>query len=206
MMRLLPALAALLLAAAPALAEPFEIGEDDHTPNEAVFTSTAPLVKFRGRTSNIKGNADILLDRISASRGEFDVDLASLETGMKFRDKHMRSVLETDKFPAAHFKILGIKSAAVKVIANTPLPLAIDGEITIHGITKSVTMPSEIVYFAEDPKVREGRWAQLTSTFKIRLTDFGIKLSPTTLGPKVNNDVTIEITAMAKATGIAQKQ
>lgn len=191
--------AILAVLAAPAMARPFAVAEDRHTPNEVTFMSRAPLVRMVGRTSQVSGVADIDLADITKSTGRFEVPLATLETGIKMRDGHLRDTLDTEKFPTAQFVVKTIATKAPKLAAGEPHDLDVDGTLTIHGVTRAVRVPATIVYYPEDRDVRgPGDWIMLSTSFKIKLTDYEIPLGPKILGPKVNNEVTISIDAMAR--------
>lgn len=198
-------LAAVLIlgAAAPALAaDLFAVAEDMHTPNEVSFTSTAPLVKFTGRTARVQGSATVDVRDVSRSTGEFRVDLASLDTGIKLRDEHMRKFLETGAYPEATFKVRKVRSKVKSLPENRPVSVFVDGDLTIHGTTRHVTLPAEATFLPQtDPEFRAGDWVKLSSTFGVRMTDYGIRIPSMILGPKVNNDVEIGIQAMARAEG-----
>lgn len=192
--------AMLVLAAAPALARPFAVAADRHTPNEVTFTSKAPLVRMVGRTSQVSGIADINLDDLNKSTGRFEVPLGTLETGIQMRDGHMRDVLATDQFPTAQFVIKKVSARTPKATAGDAVDLDVDGTLTIRGVSKDLRVPASLVYYPEDQDVRgPGDWVMLSTSFRIKLTDFQVPLSPKTLGPKVANDVTIAIDAMARS-------
>lgn len=196
----LPLAAALLAVfAGPALAKPFVVSEDRHTPNEVTFTSRAPLVRMVGRTSQVSGIADIDLNDITKSTGRFDVPLATLETGIKMRDGHMREALNTEQFPMAQFVVKKISAATIRVSPEQPHEVDVDGTLTIRGVTRDIRVPATIVYYPENKDVRApGEWVMLSTAFKIKLTDYEVPLGAKILGPKVANEVTIAIDAMAR--------
>lgn len=73
--------------------------------NHVSFTSIAPLEEIVGKTSIVTGYVS-LPDGASPAKGEVHVDLASLDTGLSLRNKHMReNHLETDKYPEAMFQL-----------------------------------------------------------------------------------------------------
>ncbi len=196
--------AALLVAiASPVMAANlFAVAQDMHTPNEVSFTSTAPLVKFTGRTAQVLGSANIDIRDLGRSSGEFAVNLASLDTGIKLRDEHMRNFLETSRYPEARFKVRTIRSKVKSLPENKPVSVFVDGDLTIHGVTRAVTLPAELTFLPQtDADFRAGDWVKLASTFDVKMTDFGIKVPSMILGPKVNNEVQIGIQTMARAGG-----
>lgn len=195
-------LAAALVVAHPstAQAKSFAIAEDRHTPNEITFTSRAPLVRMVGRTSKVSGVADIDLQDITRSTGRFEVPLATLETGIKLRDEHMRDTLDTERFPTAQFVVRKVSARSPKVVPEQPHEVDVDGTLTIRGVTREIRVPATVVYYPENKDVRgPGDWVMLSTSFKIKLTDYGIPLGPKVLGPKVADEIVLAIDAMARS-------
>lgn len=194
--------AAFVAAGAPALAAPraYAIDADKHSPNEASFTSKAAIVKFTGRTPKVTGEAKLDPQDVAKAAGAVTVDLASLDTGIELRNEHMRGKLESDKFPTATFKFTAIKVPGNKLAANTPVLGTATGTMTLHGVTRPLTAPVELTHLPEtDAKYRPGDWVHLSSTFKIKMTDYGIALPAGVLGVKVADELDIAIDGMAKA-------
>ncbi len=84
-----------------------ELGEQ----NRVRFVSRTPLESFEGKTSRVDGFVQLEgggLDgptHLEQSRFYFEVDLASLRTGIGLRDRHMReNYLETARYPFATFQ------------------------------------------------------------------------------------------------------
>lgn len=86
------------------------------------------------RFNNTSGT--IVLDK-AAKTGSVDVviDMKSVDTGYGVFDGHIQGedFLDTAKFPTATFK-------STKVRFNGDKPVAVDGNLTIKGITKAVTL------------------------------------------------------------------
>jgi hypothetical protein len=109
--------------------------------NRVSFLSDAPLEDFRGNTDRIDGFAFIPAGVIG-SEGEmgesefyFEVDLASLDTGMGLRNRHMReNYLKTEQYPFASFSG-GILS--LQELSGGALSVHISGELSIHGVTRN---------------------------------------------------------------------
>ncbi len=200
-MALVPAL--LLALAAPAFAEGYTVAEDDHTVNEVSFTSIAPLVRMVGRTSEVNGQADIDLGRPGAAKGRFVVDLASLQTGIKLRDSHMRKTLEVETYPTAILDVIRVEGAPKALEPGKPARIKAIGRFTLHGVTRDVAIPGTITYLPETKGIRDGNWVELQAAFPLALADFGIPISKSLLGIKVADTVTIDVTAMARA-GVAE--
>jgi polyisoprenoid-binding protein YceI len=196
------AAAALVLVAAPAIAAPrtFAIEADKHNINEASFTSKAAIVKFVGRTPNVSGEAKLDPTDVAKAAGTVSVDLNSLDTGISMRNEHMRGTLESAKYPAATFKFTTIKVTGNKLAPNQPAEGTATGTMTLHGVTKPLTVPVTLTLIPEtDAKYRAGDWVHVESSFKIKMTEYGITMPPSVLGVKVADDQEINVDVMAKA-------
>ena len=145
------------------------------------FTSKAPLETVVGKTGDITGYIDVDPADISGTaRASFEVDLASLKTGIGMRDGHMREqYLEVEKYPKAVFVLKEVKSAEPNTLQdNMPVDLTLLGNFTVHGITKEVEVPATAIYMKEneDTKARlPGDLLHITATFDVYLSDHNIK-------------------------------
>ena len=102
------------------------------------FISTAPLLEFKGVSNHLNGLVD--LDR---NLLDFYVDLNTLETGIRRRDRDMRSsYLNTDQFPFAEFTgeiVTGFDSALER-----EQPVRAKGTFTIHGVEREMEVEGTI--------------------------------------------------------------
>src|SRR3546814_353947 len=83
-----------------------------------------------------KTTGTVVLDQ-AAKQAHVDVtiDMTSIDTGFEMFDGHIQGAdfLDTAKFPTATFK-------STKVIFEGDKPVSIEGNLTIKGITKPVTL------------------------------------------------------------------
>ena len=110
---------------------------------KVVFVSRAANEKFEGKTDRLEGRLSVDPAALGDSATfHFEVDMASLDTGIKMRNQHMReNHLETAKFPTMEF----VPKRAVGLPA--PLPAGMQaqagfqliGDMTLHGVTKEAT-------------------------------------------------------------------
>ena len=102
-----------------------------------------------------------------------EIDTNSVNSNHAARDKHIRSAdfLDVAKFPTASFK-----STAVKPSADGKA--VVEGELTLHGITKPIIIDAEYIGGGKDPwgGFRQG----FSGTTSFALADFGITKN---LGP-----------------------
>ncbi|MEB3198619.1 MAG: YceI family protein [Candidatus Sericytochromatia bacterium] len=195
-------LGALLLTATPAMAatRSYVVEQDMHSVNEVSFTSKAAIVKFVGRTAKFEGEAQIDPSNPAKASGKVIVDLPSLDTGISLRNEHMRGALETEKFPKAVFAFDGIRVPGNRLPADKPVTGMATGSMTIHGVTKKITVPVELTLLPQqDASYRAGDWVHVTSQFKLKVTDYGVQLPKGVFGLKVAEDMDMLIDGMAKA-------
>jgi polyisoprenoid-binding protein YceI len=93
-----------------------------------------------GRTSSVTGSAESTGDgdTLEFSKASFEIDLSTLTSDQSRRDQRIREIgIESDRFPKATFALTKpLKLDAKKVDAS--------GDLTLHGVTKTVTIPLEV--------------------------------------------------------------
>jgi polyisoprenoid-binding protein YceI len=196
--------AALTLVSATTLlaaGKEFKVTEDGK--NYASFTSEATLETINGRTSKVTGT--IVADPASpeTSSTEIVIDLPSIDTGIGMRNDHFRGAgfMDTDKFPSATFKSVSVSSPVKTIEANKPVELKITGDMTIHGVTKRITVPVRVVWIPESELTKSSRgpgdFVHATTNFPIKLSDYGIPV-PQKLVMKLADTVNVNIDVFAK--------
>jgi polyisoprenoid-binding protein YceI len=168
-------LALAALAFAPATESPAaEFAVKPGKDCKVVFTSKAPTETFQGRTDRMQGT--ITLDPSAVGDSitvHLEVDLASLDTGKKMRNQHMReNHLETDKYPKAIFDGAAVLSpAGAKLEPGKPTAFQIEGTFALHGVTRRLRCPAEATF---TPAGKGGTIA-FTAQFSVALPDYQIK-------------------------------
>jgi polyisoprenoid-binding protein YceI len=114
------------------------------------------------------------------------IDAASIRTGNEQRDQHVRSAdfLEVEKYPQIEFV-----STEVRDFDGETFTLA--GELTLHGVTRTVVLQAEFLGVVDDPSGAERTGFSATTT--ISRAAFGVDIQ---LGFGAGNAVvadTIEI-------------
>jgi len=106
-------------------------------------------------------------DDFSNAAIDFTAEAASITTGNADRDAHL---LSADFFDAAQFSTLHFAATSLKKIDGTDFELT--GNLTIHGVTKAVTLAAEFGGLMKDP------WGNIKAGFnisgKINRKDFGL--------------------------------
>ncbi|MGH9225591.1 MAG: YceI family protein, partial [Acidimicrobiales bacterium] len=138
-----------------------------------------------GRTSAITGS--IQLDRpgsqlVVASGAQFEVDVSQLRSDESQRDSRVRTMgLESNRFPKATFLSTGAIEFPASAESGAAVKTDVTGDLTIHGVTKRVTIPL-------DTQINSGR-IEVVGSLTFPFSDFG--MSP----PSIAGIVTVESNA-----------
>jgi polyisoprenoid-binding protein YceI len=148
--------------------------------------------KVRGQfgdfDAEIVTGADPLASTVSAT-----VDLSSIDTGNADRDAHIRSAdfFDVESHPTLSFRSTGIRADGDDFL--------VDGELTLHGVTRPVTLGLEVNGFQHASPFGDVR-AGFSATGEINRKDYGIEFNmPLEGGGVVVGDkvqITIEIEAI----------
>ena len=134
-----------------------------------------------------KTTGKIVLDK-EAKTGSVDVviDTQSVDTGFDVFNGHIQGedFLDTAKYPTATFK-------STKVRFEGDKPVAVDGELTIKGVTKPVTLT--ITSFINQPHPMMKKDAiGANATTKISRTEFNAGKYAPNVGDEVTIDLAVE--------------
>ena len=142
-----------------------------------------------GTFNKIKGSATMEGEDPSTLKVDVTIEAASVDTGNEKRDQHLRTpdFLDVAKYPTITF-------VSRKVAKAEPGKLKVTGDLTIHGVTREITVDLEgPTSEVKDPWGGFRRGA--TGTTRIDRRDFGITWN-TPLdsgGMLVGNEVTIYV-------------
>ena len=156
--------------------------------------------KIRHLFSNVPGRFDRYEGAVeydpknpSSWAASATIQIASINTNAEARDQHLKSAdfFDAEKFPVMTFKSTGVAGAAEN-------GAKLNGDLTLHGVTKPVTLDLQIHGSGKDMqgKVRAG----FTATAKINRKDFGVAWNKVmeggglVLGDEV--DITIDVEAV----------
>lgn len=184
---LLTGLCAIALSRAAWGAETYKI-DPMHT---SVGFSVAHMVisNVKGKFDEFEGTVTMDNNQIQAAQGT--IQTKSVNTGVEARDKDLRSAnfLDVQKYPTITFQT----KSSTKDGENTVLV----GDFTIHGVTKSLSLPVKVLGPIKDPmgNMRIG----FEGKTKINRKDFGLTYSKVleTGGLVVGDEVEIQINAEA---------
>ena len=184
--------AALLLSAAasaPAWAAPEVYTVDGtHTFPRFSYSHFGLSMQTSGFNST---TGTVTLDKV-AKTGAVDItiDMKSVDTGYTTFNEHIQGedFLDTAKYPSATFK-------STKVHFEGDKPVAIDGNLTIKGVTKPVTL--KVTHFATKlhPMMKKEA-VGANATTVIKRSDFNLSKYVPNVGDEVT--ITVSLEAVAK--------
>lgn len=147
------------LAAAATLFGGFAMADNykiDNAHTAALFSVT------HLKTSNTRGRFNKISGTFSDGAISIEIDVSSLDTNDAKRDKHLRG---PDFFNAKQFPKMTFKSTAWSGDS-------LKGKLTIHGVTKSVTVTTKKIGEGKDPWGGFRRGYDVN--FTIKRSDFGM--------------------------------
>ncbi len=108
-------------------------------------------------------------------------DANSIDTNDKKRDAHLKS---PDFFDVRQYPTITFKTTRV---SSTPNGMKLSGNLTMHGVTKQVTIPLKYLGEGKGPygKYRCG----FSSQFTVKRSDFGMK----GMIPHIGDDISITL-------------
>jgi len=156
--------------------------------------------KVHGRFTLWGGSLEIDDDDITKSRVDVTIDAGSVDTREDKRDAHLKSAdfFDVEKFPALTFKSTSVEKVSDEEITIT-------GDLSLHGVTKSVKLAVELGGQAKDP------WGGIRTGFSAKTSinrkDFGLgwnavlETGGVLVGEKI--EITLEIEAIRAAAAVA---
>ncbi|NRQ38177.1 YceI family protein [Nonomuraea sp. NN258] len=142
--------------------------EIDPVHSDVSFTVRHMMVsKVRGRFATFAGEIvtgeDVTRSSVTAS-----IDPASVDTGNRLRDKDLRSgrFLDAENHPLWTFRSTGVRADAGG--------FAVDGELTVKGVTRPVTLAVELNGVGPDGD--GGTRAGFSASATIDRNDFGVDI------------------------------
>ena len=125
------------------------------------------ISKVRGTFKTWKGTVDFDAQNPAASKVTVSIDATSIDTQEPKRDEHLRSpdFFHTEKFPQITF-------AGTKFEKLSEEKFRLVGDLTIHGVTRSVELETQYLGGGKDP------WGNERIAFEARTAvnrkDFGL--------------------------------
>jgi polyisoprenoid-binding protein YceI len=99
-----------------------------------------------GRTDQVTGSITLETSgpATTLTAGSLSVDMTTLASDKTMRDNRLRREgLETDAFPTATFTLTAPVEVPAAALTGTPSDVTLTGDLTVHGVTKSVQIPAQ---------------------------------------------------------------
>jgi polyisoprenoid-binding protein YceI len=124
------------------------------------FIGVQAGAEFKGSFRKFTAAVDFAPDSLASARFDVQIDLNSLDTMDKDRDKTMRGpdIFDIAHFPTAHY--------VTRSFTKTATGYSAVGALTLHGVTKDVPIDFQFVSAAGQSKI-EG-------TAKLKRLEFGV--------------------------------
>jgi polyisoprenoid-binding protein YceI len=169
----------------PALAQTASWQIDPAHANAQFSVSHLGISKVQGEFTNVTGTVQLDEKDVTKSVVNATIDVSTVYTRNDGRDKDLKeSFFEVAKFPTMTF-------VSKSIIRGPDGKLQMTGDLTLHGVTKSVTFavdgPSEAI---KDPWGNQRRGASATTT--IHRSDFGITKYAAMIGDDIAINLDIE--------------
>lgn len=121
-----------------------------------------------GRFNEFDGEFDFDSDNVGASKIVVNINPESIDSNHAERDKHLRSddFLAVDKFPTSKF-------VSTKITDLGDDKLKVEGDFTLHGVTKPIIIDAVKIGEGDDPW--GGYRAGFSGTTTINVADYGFK-------------------------------
>jgi polyisoprenoid-binding protein YceI len=130
----------------------------------------------KGRFRQVRGSIHLDRQHPENSWVKAQIDANSLDTGVEARDRHLRSA---DFFEVATFPTITFESNSVQQV-NERTGI-VSGPLTLHGVTQTVSLQTQVMGFTRDPQTDGWRVGILASTFLDRRS-FQMNFQPSGMG------------------------
>lgn len=145
------------------------------------------LSRVQGRFAKVSGSIHTDATDPAKSNVNISIDAASVDTAVAPRDEDLRSpnFFDVQKFPTLEFKSTSITKKGNGYIAK--------GDLTLHGVTKKVSIPFKQYGPIKDPWGNQ-RIGVVSDPIVINRADYGMTFDAP---PMVGNDVNVRISLEA---------
>ncbi|MFN8620290.1 MAG: YceI family protein [Chloroflexota bacterium] len=137
-----------------------------------------------GRTPSVDGTITIAGNQVTAA--DLTADLTTLRSNEPMRDGQLgHQGVQTDQFPTATFVLTEPIDLGTIPAEGTPLNVNAVGDLTLHGVTKNVTIPLAAV--------QQGDIIGAAGSITFTWGDFGMTQPSSMRVVSLANDVTLEL-------------
>jgi len=171
-------LSALVLPAA-AFADSYEM-DTSHT-HAGFKISHLGFSETYGNFEDVTGTLELDADKPEEAKLSVTIQTASLDSGFDARDEHLKGkdFLNVAEFPTMTF-------TSTKVVRTGEATADVTGDLTLHGVTKPLTLQVTLNKLGENP-MNKKTIAGFNATGTLKRSDFGIS----TYLPAIGDEVTL---------------
>jgi polyisoprenoid-binding protein YceI len=125
-----------------------------------------------GTVKGVAGSFHGTIDAIPLASGAWDVrcrisvPAAGMRTGNRRRDRRMRAILHTDRYPEITFELRRFTGEVSDLRPGQTFSVQVVGDLTVHGRTGSVQLPVDVYAFPDRVEV--------AGSFPLHWKEFGI--------------------------------
>jgi polyisoprenoid-binding protein YceI len=189
-MRVRNLIAAVLIAGLSPAVLANETYRFDPSGSTIAFSVHQFLSTTHGKFTKFNGKIEVDHEHPENSSVTAQIDVRSVDTRIKKRDDHLRSAefFNAEKYPQITFKSRGVKQTG-------PQSGDIHGDLTIHGVTKPITLHVKLLTSLNETS--RTRWAVTVDPINRR--DFKLMFAPATEAVSgISQTVVINIEIEAK--------
>ncbi|HET9436520.1 MAG TPA: YceI family protein [Candidatus Limnocylindrales bacterium] len=141
-----------------------------------------------GRTRAVSGSATLGAsdDALVVTAASFEADLTQLESDDGRRDNRIRTMgLASSAFPTATFVLASPIEVPVAALSGATIDVEMTGDLTIHGVTRRVTIPGQTRL--------SGDRIEVAGSLTFPFSDFGMTPPDIAGFVQVEDDATLEL-------------
>jgi len=188
---------ASLLEARPSFAaeRSYAVGGEGKNSN-ITFESETDFETILGHTNTASGT--VIAD-LEAGTGSVDVrvPVATLDTGIELRNKHLQSSdwLDAKKNPEMRFQ-----SHSARKLEDGSWEIA--GDFTLHGVSKPITVRAQVkpipAEAAKAAGLGKGDWLRVSAPFEVKLSEHGVEV-PSKVAGRVSDTWKVKLNLFVNA-------
>lgn len=142
------------------------------------FYSKTPLEDIKGENKQVYAGIDVAQKKLG-----FNLLVKGFSFPKKLMQDHFNeNYIESDEYPNAKFN--GVYTGDVDLTRNGLYNVQAEGQLTLHGVTKSITTPATI-------EVKEGKLIG-KAEFKLTPGDFNIRI-PAIVREKIAQQIEVRV-------------
>lgn len=126
------------------------------------------IAAVRGQFNKVEGVVRFDPGNLSGSSVELAIGAASVLSGIRKRDEHLMTAdfLDVEKYPVISFR-------SSQVQAKAPGRVLVTGDLTLHGVTRSITVEASYTTPVKDP-LGDGLSMGFSIAATLNREDYGI--------------------------------